>query len=50
MNKLKEKKLDVLHFLDFWVVYMEEKNMPLVRPKHTSPSCWRLGPRREKQS
>jgi hypothetical protein len=28
---------------------MEEKDIPLVRPKHTPLSCWRLGPRKEKQ-
>jgi len=50
MNILKKKKEDLLHFLDSWVVYVEEKDIPLVGPKHTPPSCWRLGSRREKQS
>jgi hypothetical protein len=30
---------DLLFFLDFWVVYKEEKKMPLVGLKHIPPSC-----------
>jgi hypothetical protein len=41
------KFLDLLHCLDYWVVYKEEKGIHLVRPKRTPPNCWRLGPRRE---
>jgi hypothetical protein len=36
---------NLLHFLDSWVVYMEEKGIPLVGPEHIPLSCWRLGPR-----
>jgi hypothetical protein len=39
-----------INFLNSWVIYMEEKDIPLVGPKHTPLSCWRLGPRKEKQS
>jgi hypothetical protein len=41
------KFLDLLHLQDSWVVYKEEKNIPLVGPKHTPPSCGRLRPKRE---
>jgi hypothetical protein len=41
---------DLLHYLESWVVYREEKGIPLVGPKCTPPSCWRLGPRINKQS
>jgi hypothetical protein len=30
---------NLLHFLDSWVVYREEKGIPLVGPKCTPPSC-----------
>jgi len=36
--------------LDSWVDYREEKGIPLVGPKLIPPSCWRVGPRKEKQS
>jgi hypothetical protein len=42
------KFLDLLHFLDIWVVYREEKNIALVGPNHIPPSYWRLGPRIDK--
>jgi hypothetical protein len=41
---------NLLHFLDSWVDYREEKGIPMVRPKRIPPSCWRVGPRKEKQS
>jgi hypothetical protein len=49
-EQTRTNKKDLLHFLVSWVVYMEEKNISLVGPKHIPPSCWRLGPKREKQS
>jgi hypothetical protein len=31
---------DLLHFLDFWVVYREENGiLPLMRPKRIPPGC-----------
>jgi hypothetical protein len=30
---------DLLHFLDSWVIYKEEKGTPLMGPKHTPPTC-----------
>ncbi len=33
---------NLLRFLDSWVVYKEEKGIPLVGLEHTLPSCWRL--------
>jgi hypothetical protein len=39
---------NLLHFLDCWVIYKEEKDIPLVGPKHIPPNCWRLGLGREK--
>ncbi len=44
------KFLDLLHFFYFWVVYREEKGIPLVGPKHIPPSYWKLGPGEDKQS
>jgi hypothetical protein len=33
---------NLLHFLYSWVIYKEEKGIPLVGPKRTPPTCWRL--------
>jgi hypothetical protein len=33
---------NLLHFLDSWVIYKKEKGIPLVGPKCTPPTCWRL--------
>jgi hypothetical protein len=41
---------NLLHFLDSWIVYMEEKGIPLVGLECTPPSSWKLGPRKDKQS
>jgi hypothetical protein len=30
---------NLLHFLNSWVIYKEEKGIPLVGPKHTPPTC-----------
>ncbi len=34
--------LDLLHFLDSWVVYRKKKGIPLVGPEHITLSCQRL--------
>jgi hypothetical protein len=33
------KVLDLLHFLDSWVVYRKKKGIPLVELHHSPPSC-----------
>jgi hypothetical protein len=37
---------NLLHFLDPWDVYMKKNGIPLVGPECTSPSSWRLGPKK----
>jgi hypothetical protein len=41
---------DLLQFFNSLVVYKGKKCIPLVGPKCTPPSCWRLGLGRNKQS
>jgi hypothetical protein len=43
-----KKFSDLLHFSGSLVIYKEEKDIPLVGPKHTPPNCWKLGLGREK--
>jgi hypothetical protein len=37
---------NLLHFLDFKVVYKKEKYIPLIGPKLTPSNSWKLGPRK----